>query len=106
MNHQKTDVKNNEKSGGCCCANKDASPIETAHQNLKGKGLPMHTLAVEGAKCGGCVSKIESALKSVAGVEDARMDLPSATATVAGDVQVEVLISALEGVGFSAFIAQ
>ncbi len=40
-------------------------------------GLSALTLSVRGAKCGGCLSKIEQAVSAIPGIEQARMNLSS-----------------------------
>ncbi|MBL4622521.1 MAG: copper-translocating P-type ATPase [Immundisolibacteraceae bacterium] len=59
-------------------------------------------LLVEGASCASCVSKIESALNGVGGVNSATMNLVERTATIHGDVDTQSLIKALQSVGYGA----
>lgn len=49
----------------------------------KKNGLNTLTLSVRGAKCGGCLSKIEAAVKAVPGVDQARMNLSTGKLFVA-----------------------
>ncbi|MEO1660781.1 MAG: heavy metal translocating P-type ATPase [Pseudomonadota bacterium] len=70
-------------------------------------GLSALTLSVRGAKCGGCLSKIERALMALAGVERARMNLSNGKLLVtwAGSIsanQIAETVTAL-GYGVSAF---
>jgi len=106
MSKQTTEIKENEKTGGCCCAGKNQHRSEGAERSVQGNDLPLHTLAVKGATCGGCVEIIERALQSVASVAEARMNLSTGIAIVSGEVAVESLISTLENVGFSAAKAE
>ena len=59
-------------------------------------------LRVLDASCASCVSKIESALNRVAGVEVASMNLAQGTASVTGNTDVEALVQAIESAGYSA----
>lgn len=102
MNNQTIEYERVKKSGGCCCASKDKSQTELLEPTAQNTNVPVHTLAVKGASCGGCVGKIERALLSVAGVEKAHMNLITGIATISGGAPREALISVLAGVGFSA----
>lgn len=71
------------------------------------KGLKTLTLSVRGAKCGGCLSKIEREVGAIAGVEQARMNLSNGKLIVgwtgntsAGEIADTV---AALGYGVSAF---
>ncbi len=59
-------------------------------------------LMIEGASCASCVTKIESALQGVPGVERAEMNLAHQTASVSGAVPTQALIHAIEEIGYSA----
>lgn len=102
MSKQKIKIEETAKTDGCCCAVKEKVDSDTTERTLQSNDLPLHKLAVVGATCGGCVKKIEQALKSVAGVDDASMNLFAGIAIVSGDVAMSTLIRALEAVGFSA----
>jgi len=70
-------------------------------------GLNTLTLSVRGAKCGGCISKIESAVMAYSGVEQARMNLSNGKLAVAwkgegGANQIAERVANL-GYGVSAF---
>lgn len=106
MSKQKTEIEETAKIGGCCCAVKEKTDTDTTERNLQSNDLPLHKLAVVGATCGGCVKKIEQALQSVAGVDDASMNLFAGIAIVSGDAAIPTLIRALEAVGFSATKAE
>ena len=101
MVEQTNEIGEKEKSGGCCCSDKVKHQTEKTDRTTQISDLPLHTLVVKGATCGSCVAKIERALQSVAGVEEARMNLSTETAIVSGDVATKSLISALANVGFS-----
>ncbi len=60
------------------------------------------TLLIEGAKCAGCVKKIETALQQVSGVEHAEMNFAQRTATVVGVANDDDLIKAVTQAGYGA----
>ena len=59
-------------------------------------------MLVEGMKCMHCKASVEKALKSVAGVTDAEVDLEAKTARIVTDADVadDVLMSAVREKGF------
>ncbi len=57
---------------------------------------------IEGAHCGSCVNKIETALKATPGVTFAEMNLVLRTVTVEGSASVNELLSAVEQAGYKA----
>jgi Cu+-exporting ATPase len=59
-------------------------------------------LLIDGANCGSCVNKIESALKQVSGVDRADMNFAQRTVTVTGNVTPAELIKAVEQAGYLA----
>ncbi len=59
-------------------------------------------LVIEGASCASCVGKIETALKNINGVNRAEMNLALQTVSVDGSVATDVLIKAIEAVGYKA----
>jgi Cu+-exporting ATPase len=59
-------------------------------------------LLIDGASCGSCVNKIESALKQVSGVDRADMNFAQRTVTVTGKVTPAELIKAVEQAGYHA----
>ncbi|MEH6594157.1 MAG: cation transporter [Colwellia polaris] len=59
-------------------------------------------LIIEGAGCGSCVGKIEAALKSINGVDSSEMNFALRTVSVTGEVASEVLIKAIETLGYNA----
>jgi Cu+-exporting ATPase len=61
------------------------------------------SLSVEGMHCAGCVGTVESALRGVAGVESAAVNLTSGTALVRGrGLNAEQLAQAVSAQGFTA----
>lgn len=66
-----------------------------------------HTdLLIEGAKCASCVSKIETALQKVPGVQNASMNLAQRSASIDGDAAAEDLVCAIEQAGYKATVVQ
>jgi Cu+-exporting ATPase len=66
------------------------------------------TLEITGMHCASCVSAVEEALKSVAGVSDASVNLATEKATVeakAAEVDVAALLRAVEEVGYGASLS-
>jgi Cu+-exporting ATPase len=61
-----------------------------------------YELLIDGANCGSCVKKIETALRGVPGVEQADMNFAQRTVTVAGTAGVQSLINAVEQAGYHA----
>ena len=59
-------------------------------------------LKVEGMTCNHCKTSVEKALKSVAGVENAEVNLQAGTAKVEGNVPVDKLIEAVQEEGYNA----
>ena len=59
-------------------------------------------LIIEDASCASCVAKIEKALKSIAGVDSAEMNLALRTVVVTGEVNQDTLIKAIATVGYKA----
>ena len=64
--------------------------------------VTQHELIIEGAGCASCVGKIESALKTVSGVDRAEMNFAQRTVSVDGAVAAEALIKAVEKAGYNA----
>lgn len=79
--------------------------IRLASRDLGG-GRFQTELSVPGARCAGCISKIEKGLAAEVGVESARMNLTARRAAVVwrGDAAPD-LIAALDRVGFQAHLA-
>jgi copper chaperone CopZ len=53
-------------------------------------------------KCGGCVAKVQQALRSVPGVAEVNVDLASKTALVKGEVKRQDVEAALARAGYPA----
>ena len=66
-----------------------------------------HTdLLIDGAKCASCVSKIETALQNVPGVQQASMNLAQRSASIDGNAMPEDLVCAIEKAGYKATVVQ
>ena len=65
----------------------------------------MTQLKISGMSCGHCQSAVESALKSVNGVEQVRVDLANGTAEVEGNADVAALVAAVQEEGYQASAA-
>lgn len=65
---------------------------------------PHTELLIEGAKCASCVSKIETALKNVPGVQQASMNLAQRNASIDGNADPAALIQAITQLGYSATV--
>ncbi len=63
---------------------------------------PTKQLIIEGAGCASCVGKIESAIKSTAGVTSAEMNFADRTVLVSGTASTDELIKAVETAGYNA----
>ena len=59
-------------------------------------------LAIEGMHCGGCVSRVTTALKGVAGVTVESVEVGSAKVRLADGAGPEAMVRALEKMGFDA----
>ena len=69
---------------------------------MKGMNLMEKKMIVEGMKCMHCKASVEKALKSVAGVTDAIVNLDTKTATIslAEPISDQLLINAVKEKGF------
>ena len=61
-------------------------------------------LSIDGMRCAACVGRVEAALASAPGVENASVNLVDRSAAVSGDASLDVanLISAVQAVGYDA----
>jgi Cu+-exporting ATPase len=59
-------------------------------------------LAIDGMRCAGCVASVETALRSVPGVDEANVNFADRTADVRGSAEASVLIAAVEKAGYRA----
>ncbi|WP_444918267.1 heavy metal translocating P-type ATPase [Microbulbifer sp. JMSA003] len=57
---------------------------------------------LSGVNCAGCINKIETAVKTVAGVTDARVNLSDKTLSVYGPAEAESCIEAVRSAGYGA----
>jgi Cu+-exporting ATPase len=59
-------------------------------------------LMIDGASCASCVSKIETALLSIEGVDRAQMNFAQRTVLVTGHANIDELIKSVEAIGYNA----
>lgn len=62
----------------------------------------MTELSISGMTCSHCQKAVKDALESVAGVEQANVDLTGGTARVEGSADVAALVAAVEEEGYQA----
>ncbi|HBD64651.1 MAG TPA: heavy metal translocating P-type ATPase, partial [Clostridiales bacterium] len=76
--------------------------LSNKSNNINGGNEMKKVLVVEGMSCGHCKAAVEKALKSVAGVENAVVDLNSKTAevTLTGEVSGDALSKAVTDAGY------
>lgn len=84
-----------KKEDSCCCHCENENNKTT--QNMNNEVLTFH---IEGMNCNHCRMSAEKALKSVAGVTDATVDLATKEARVMGSAKFEDLKKAIDEVGF------
>src|SRR5262245_58284090 len=68
-------------------------------------GIAHMDLAVEGVGCAGCICKIESGLKQVPGIVDARLNFTNRRLAVAwrdGELDAGAVVRRLEAIGYHA----
>lgn len=85
--------------------NKDIQPESTTVTGeTKGSTAMQKTLSVNGMMCNHCKMHVENALKAINGVTDAVADLEKKTATVtlAEDVDIALLVDAVNAAGYEA----
>ncbi|MDH5766288.1 MAG: heavy metal translocating P-type ATPase, partial [Gammaproteobacteria bacterium] len=61
-----------------------------------------YRLSISGMSCAGCVANVENTLRNVNGVTEANVSFAEHTASVTGDVSVNVLIQAVKDAGYDA----
>lgn len=61
-----------------------------------------YQLLIDGMSCASCVSRVEKALRQVAGVKQARVNLAERSALVIGAPQPDALVAAVEAAGYGA----
>lgn len=59
-------------------------------------------LKLDGLHCGNCVKSVEKALREVEGVQSVSVTLDPQQAVVEGEVDPQVLIAAVDDIGFEA----
>src|SRR3546814_8761823 len=59
-------------------------------------------LSIGGMTCASCVGRVERAIKAVPGVTEAAVNLATERATVHGQADVDILLAAIEKVGYDA----
>lgn len=62
----------------------------------------MIKLKIDGMTCGHCAMHVQEALQKVPAVVGAEVDLPTKTATVNGQPDIQALLAAVEAEGYSA----
>lgn len=65
----------------------------------------MLTLKVEGMTCGHCQKAVKEALESVAGVQEASVDLEQGIAHVQGQADTQALLAAVQEEGYQAALS-
>ncbi len=87
------------------CSLYEGGPREILYQNKltkeRGRKLMEHILRIEGMSCGHCKIAVEKALRNIQGVATVTVDLEKKQAKIAGNVNREVLVQAIEEVGYS-----
>ena len=86
---------------GLAPPNDDLSGDLSAFVRIK-NGVQTLSLSVRGAKCGGCLSKIETALQALPGVTQARLNLSNGKLHVAwsGDLSATRIANTVSGLGY------
>ncbi len=62
--------------------------------------LPKHEINIEGMTCGGCVDKLETAIRKSEGVDSVRIELQSGVATIVGQPKIEEIQRLIQSLGF------
>lgn len=98
-----------EKSGGS--AEDTSEQLDTLEDTPEESAAPAQSddqvhLAVTGATCASCVNTIEKALKSVASVTHAHMNLADNIATATGQADAQALVRAVENSGYGASVIE
>ena len=62
--------------------------------------LPAVKIPIQGMTCGGCVDKIESAIRKSEGVESIRIDLGTGIATIVGSPKIDEIQRLIQSLGF------
>ena len=64
------------------------------------RGESTKEISVNGMHCGSCVSRIETAVGKMSGVDSIQVDLNRGVASINGDASVADVVSLIEGLGF------
>ncbi len=68
--------------------------------------MSVKRFSIGGMSCAGCVGSVETALKTVAGVESSAVNFAEHTADIDGDFSVEDLIKAVQDAGYDAALLE
>ena len=69
------------------------APVQTRDESTK-------EISINGMHCGSCVSRIETAVGKMAGVDSIQVDLNRGVANINGDASAGEIVSVIEGLGF------
>ena len=103
-------MNSDTKKHACCggdskvSTTSDAVGSETKTEHVSAN-LGEVQLNIQGASCASCVTKIETALKQVAGVTSAEMNFAQRTVLINGNASPSKLVGAVEGAGYNATLA-
>ena len=98
------------KAHGCCSGGdktstaNEAGDTKTQTRQVSSEAGEIQ-LNIQGASCASCVTKIETALKQVAGVTGAEMNFAQRTVLINGNASPSELVGAVEEAGYNATLA-
>ena len=78
------------------CTSCDTSSAQAAPTTGEGREF-----VVAGMSCQPCATKVDTAVRAVAGVTDVRVDLPTGRITVAGNADENQIRAAVTGAGYT-----
>ena len=98
------------KAHGCCSGgDKTSTANEAVDTKTQTRQVSSDAgeiqLNIQGASCASCVTKIETALKQVAGVTGAEMNFAQRTVLINGNASPSELVGAVEEAGYNATLA-
>lgn len=98
------------KAHGCCSGgDKTSTANEAVDTKTQTRQVSSEAgeiqLNIQGASCASCVTKIETALKQVAGVTGAEMNFAQRTVLINGNASPSELVRAVEEAGYNATLA-
>ena len=98
------------KAHGCCSGgDKTSTANEAVDTKTQTRQVSSEAgeiqLNIQGASCASCVTKIETALKQVAGVTSAEMNFAQRTVLINGNASPSELVGAVEEAGYNATLA-